>query len=137
MATASSDSSSRTPSATGLRRQFLEDFLAHRVVDFGERGEVEVDAEQFDQARAQVGLERLDQGAVIGLVQIADQSAQGGRVGGIDRLSDLRDEFGADRAVVFAERRRAGFLSGFPFSHPGLGDRERAPLVRRALELGK
>ena len=34
----------------GLRRQLVENFLAHRVVYFGERGEIEVDAEQLDQA---------------------------------------------------------------------------------------
>ncbi len=67
MATASSESSSRTPFGDGLGRQLLEDFLADRVVDLGQRGEVEVVPHQLDQARAQLRIERLDQIADIGL----------------------------------------------------------------------
>ena len=69
----------------GLGRQLLEDFLAHRVVDLGQRGEVEVDAQQFDQARALLRLERLDQVAEVGFVQVADQLAQRAGVGRRDR----------------------------------------------------
>ena len=57
----------------GLRRQLLEDFLADGVVDLGQRREVEVAPHQLDQARAQFRVERLDHGADIGLVQVADQ----------------------------------------------------------------
>ena len=35
-----------------LRRQFLENFLAYRVVDFRQRGEVEIRAQQLDEFRA-------------------------------------------------------------------------------------
>ena len=83
-----------------VRRQLVEDFLAHRVVDFGERAEVEVDAEQFDQARALVGIERLQHGALIGFVQIADQRAQGLHVGGLDGAHDLLDELHTDGAIL-------------------------------------
>ena len=65
----------------GLRRQLVENFLAHRVVHFGERGKVEIDAEQFDQARALFGIERFQHRAEIGFVQVADQAAQGRDVG--------------------------------------------------------
>jgi hypothetical protein len=93
-----------------LRRQLFENFVAHRIVHLGERGEVEVDAEQFDQARAAGRLQRFQQGAEIGFVQVADQAAQRGNVGGIDRLRDLYDEIGADRAIIIAQRRRAVFV---------------------------
>ena len=57
----------------GLGRQLLEDFLADRVVDLGQRGEVELAAHQLDEARAQFRIERLDQVAGVGLVQFAGQ----------------------------------------------------------------
>ncbi len=46
------------------------------IVHFGERGEIEIDAEQLDQARALFGLQCLDDGAEVGFVQAADQPAQ-------------------------------------------------------------
>jgi hypothetical protein len=63
---------------------------------------------------------------LIGFVQVVGERAQGR---GVDGVRDLRDEFGANRAVVLAQRRRARLLSGFTFSHarrlyaqaPGLG----------------
>ena len=88
--------------------EFLEDLLAHRVVDFGQRREVEVLAHQLDQLRAQLGIERLDQVAGVGLVQLADQRAQQPRVAPRDRLGDGLDEFGADRAFCVAQRRPRG-----------------------------
>ena len=118
---ASSESRSRTPSATVLGRQLFEDFLADRVVDLGERGEVELAAQQFDEARPQVGIERLDQVAGVGLVQFADQRLQGRGVAALDRLAHAVEEFGADRAVVVAEggsRRRPGHVS--LIDHAGL-----------------
>ena len=90
----------------GLGRQLFEDFLADRVVDLGERGEVELAAQQFDKARAQVGIERLDQVAGVGLVQLADQRLQGRGVAALDRLAHAVEKFGADRAVVVAEGGR-------------------------------
>ena len=89
----------------GLGRHLFEDFLADRVVDLGERGEVELAAQQFDEARAQVGIERLDQVAGVGLVQLADQRLQGRGVAALDRVAHPVEEFGADRAVVVAEGR--------------------------------
>ena len=58
-----------------LRGQFIENFLAHHVVDFGKRGEIEIDAEQFNQARPLLGIERLDQRTHVGFMQAADQRA--------------------------------------------------------------
>ena len=59
-----------------LRRQLIEDLVAHRVVDLGQRGEVEVDAEQRDEPRALLRLQRLDQRAHVGFMQVADQLSQ-------------------------------------------------------------
>jgi hypothetical protein len=56
-------------------------------------------------------------------VQVADQQAQRGNVAGIDRVCDLLDEIGTDRAILAAQRRRAGFLFRFPFGPAGLGER--------------
>ena len=89
----------------GSRRQLLEDFLADRVLDLGERGEIELAAQQLDEAGAQVGVERLDQVAGVGFVQLADQRLQGRGVAAFDRLAHPVEEFGTDRAVVVAERR--------------------------------
>ncbi len=103
----------------GLRRQFVEDFLAHRVVHFGERGEIEIDAEQFDQPRPLAGVKRFQHGAEIGFMKIADQVAQGRHVGSIDGAGDLPDEDNTDRTVLRAQRRCAGFL----LAHADLGHR--------------
>ena len=100
-----------------LRRQVLEDFLAHRVIHLGERGEIEVDAEQFDETRAALGFERLQHGTEIGLMQVADQAAQGRNVGGVDRTGNLTHESNPDRAVLGAQRRCADYMLG----HAGLG----------------
>ena len=88
----------------GLRRQLLEDLLAHALVDFVQRGEVEIGAGQLDQADAVVGLERLDQIAEIGLVQLGDAGAQRGAVAGLDRMGNLLDEFVTNFAVFIAHR---------------------------------
>ncbi len=90
----------------GFGFEFLEDFLAHRVVDFGQRREVEIRAHQFDELRPQVGVERLDQVADVGLVQFTHQRAQQARVTARDRLADHLDVFGPDRAIGIAQRRR-------------------------------
>ena len=71
----------------GLRRQLLEDFLADRVVDLGERREVELAAHQLDEARPQLGIERLDQVAGVGLVQLAGERLQRRGVAALDRRS--------------------------------------------------
>jgi hypothetical protein len=58
-----------------LRRQLIKNFVAHRIVDLGERREVEVDAEQRDKPWPLLRLKRLDQRAHIGSMQVADQSS--------------------------------------------------------------
>ena len=85
------------------RRQLFENFLAHRSSTSVSARKVEVDAEQFDQARALVGIERLDDGAEIRFVQIADQPAQGFDVAGRDGLDHAAEIPPADRR----HRRRA------------------------------
>jgi len=90
----------------------FEDLLAHRVVDFSQRREVEILAHQFDQLRAQRAVERLDQVAHIRFVQVADQGAQARRVASLDRGGDLCDEFGANAPLFVAQRRRVGRRGG-------------------------
>ena len=53
-----------------------EDFLADGIVDFGQRRKIELEAHHLDQPRAELRIERLDQIADIGLVQVADELAQ-------------------------------------------------------------
>ena len=83
----------------GLGRKLVEDFLADRVVDFRQRREVEVLSHQFDEARPQIGIERLDHRTDIGLVKVAQKLAQLRRIRAFDRLPDPLDEFGAQFAV--------------------------------------
>ena len=75
----------------GLGRQLFEDLLADGVVDLGQRGEVEIRAHQLDQARAQIRIERLDDVAGVGLVQVADELAQRRPRRRLERLDDLVD----------------------------------------------
>ena len=96
----------------GLRVQFVENFLANRVVDLGQRGKVEVDAQEFDQTRALVGIERFQERAEIGFVQITDQNAQLRHVDGLDGARGLGDEIGTDRAIVVAQWRLLDDLVG-------------------------
>ena len=87
----------------GLRRQLFEDFLADRVVDLGERREVELAAHQLDEARAQLRIERLDQVAGVGLVQVADELPQrGGRRRARSQSRRVRG-IRPDRAVLVAQ----------------------------------
>ncbi len=72
------------------RRQVLEDLHADRLVELGERGEVEVVAEKADQPGTLVGVERLDQVGDIGLVERAGEFARGRRVIGSDRAARPR-----------------------------------------------
>ncbi|MGY4312278.1 hypothetical protein ACVWW1_001581 [Bradyrhizobium sp. JR3.5] len=99
----------------GLRLEFLEDLLADRLVDLVERREVEVRTRDLDQGDAVVRLQRLDQVAEIGLVQFRHHLAQQGPVGGANGPGDLRDEFGAELALLVPHRHpgeRIG-LGGF------------------------
>ena len=131
---------SRTPSATVCGSQFVEDFLAHRVVDFGQRGEIEIDAEQFDQARALVGVERFQQRAEVGFVQVADQNAQRRHVDGLDGARSLGDKIGADGAIFVAQRRLFDQEFGHAGSRQRRGDQEalvRSPLPSRQILIAK
>jgi len=98
-----------------LRRQLFEDFLADRIVDFGERGEIEVDAQQFDQPRPLLRLQRLDKVAHVGLVQAADQRAQARRIPGFDHARYTFDKGLADGAVLVARQLRSFGLAVFFF----------------------
>lgn len=120
------DKEGRTESTTRLKQCFQSgwkarpyfapeewrkiDLLAHRIVDFGERREIEVLAQQFDELRAEVVIERLDQVAGIGFVQLSDQRAQQAGIAPGDRVRDGLDERRPDRAVLIAQsiRRSVG-----------------------------
>ena len=52
--------------------QIVDDVEADRLVDLGQRGEIEILAEQFDQRAALLGQQRLEQVAELRLVQAAD-----------------------------------------------------------------
>ena len=69
MVTASSDSRSRTPSATVSGGSSSRICDAERLVELGQRGEVEVVAEEADQRGPLLRLERLEKVAEIGLVE--------------------------------------------------------------------
>ncbi len=91
----------------GLRAQFVENFLAYCVVDFGQCREVEIDAEQFDQTRPLVGLKRFQERAEIGFVQVADQNAQLRYIDGLDRARGFGD--GNRRGLRPFSSRSGGF----------------------------
>ena len=50
-----------------------------------------------------IRIERLDQIAAVGLMQIADEFAQRGGIGGIDRGDNSFHKFGTDDAVRIAQ----------------------------------
>ena len=107
----------------GFGRKLFEDLFADGVVDLGQRREVEIGAHQRDQARAQVRIERLENGAGIGLMQFADQLAQQRRVAGLQRPDDLLDIVRAQVSVRVA-RRNGGQRHGHVFvvEHAGPSD---------------
>ena len=72
-----------------LGRQLFEDFLAHRIFDLGECGEIELAAQQFDEARPQFGIERLDQVAGVGFVKVAAQRTQCAGVVALNERADV------------------------------------------------
>jgi hypothetical protein len=86
-----------------LRRQFLEDLLADRFLDLGQRREVELTAQELDEARPKLGVERLDQVAGVGLVQVAREQPQRAGVAVPDRFADRFEKFGTDRTVLVAQ----------------------------------
>ena len=106
-----------------LRLEFLEDFLADGIIDFVERREVEIGSRQFHKADTVVGIERPDQVAEVGFMEFADDLAQKYRIGGVNRVRDLLDEFGADVAVGIphretVEHRRVGWIAQRPHHRP-------------------
>ena len=96
-------------------RQLVENFLAHRIVDLDERREVEIGAHQLDQAGTFILIERFDQVAEIGFMQVADETAQRRRIGRFDCGADARNELGADRALVVAQHRVVAACRGVAF----------------------
>ena len=83
--------------------QFLEDLLADRVVDLGQRREVEVAAEELDELRPRLRLQGLDEVAEVGFVQLFDEKAQPRRVPRLDGAGDLLDEALDDIALLVTE----------------------------------
>ena len=57
----------------GLRGQFVENILANALIDLDQRSKVEFSPHKLDKTGAVLVIEGLDQGADIGLVQIADK----------------------------------------------------------------
>ena len=110
------------PLGHGLGRQLLEDFLADGVVDLGQRREIEIVPHQLDQAGAQFRVERLDQIADVGLVQIAHKLAQRCGIRSLDRLRDALDKFRTHRPILLAQcdRRLCGGHV-LVVEHAGLG----------------
>ena len=87
--------------------QVLDDLQADRLVHLGERGEVEVGAEQLHKLPALFRQQRFQQVADLGLMEVADLRLQHHRVAVGDRRADLQQERRADHAfrVVDAARR--------------------------------
>ena len=92
----------------GLRRQLLEDFLAHRVVDLGQRGEVEIAAQQFDEAAAAARdrAPRSDRRCRTRAGRRPDR-VRPAASRGVDPARDAFDEGLADRAVLVARQLRS------------------------------
>ena len=63
------------PAAICVVGQAVDDLEADRLVDLGQRGKVEILAEQLDQRAALLRQQRLEQVAEFGLVQVADIAA--------------------------------------------------------------
>ena len=91
----------------GRRLELLEDFLADRLVDLGQGGEIEIAAEELDEARAVLGLERLEHVAEIGLVQVFGERPHALAVADLDRGRERRHEARVDVLVLVPHRRDA------------------------------
>ena len=91
-----------------LRRQLFEDLRAERLVELGQRGEVEVLAEKGDEPRPLLRLERLEEVAEIGLVELGDEAAHGRRVAGLDRRHDRSEEAGRKVATLVTNLGQPG-----------------------------
>ena len=80
--------------------QIVDDVEADRLVDLGQRGKIEILAEQLDQRAALLGQQRFEQVAEFGLVQAADILLEGQRVAVGDRRADMGKERRTDDAVL-------------------------------------
>ena len=110
--------------------QIVDDVEADRLVDLGQRGEVEILAEQFDQRAALLGHQRFEQVAQLRLVQAPDVLLQRQRVAIGDRRADMRQERWKDDAVFAIDvgGRHIGGVTGLWRVLPDLPPR---PLASR------
>ena len=83
-----------------LVRQVLDDIEADRLVHLGQRGKVEVRAEQRDELAALFRLDRLQKVAHFRFVQPRDVAAQEQEVAVGDGRADMHEEVRADRTVL-------------------------------------
>ncbi len=127
-----------------LVRQFVENLLADRIVDLGQRREVEVDAHQRDELRTVLGLQMLDQRADVGFMEIGAERTHALRILALHRLRDPFDEGEIDLALRVAERQacvsrslsaRPSIVSDMIASGPEdgrlRGERSRSVRIRR------
>ena len=80
--------------------QIVDNVEADRLVDLGERGEVKILAEQFDQRQTLLGQQGFQKVAELGLVQPADFLLERDRVAVGDGGADMGEERGTDDAVL-------------------------------------
>ena len=118
MVTASSEFELADALGHRLRRQGLEDLDAERLVELGQRGEVEVVAEEADQRRPFLGVERLQERAEIGLVEFVGIGPERCGVARVDRRPDQRDERLGEIAALIVDGRRV--RPSAAFGHGGL-----------------
>ncbi len=98
-----------------LGRQFLENLDADGLVELGERGEVEVTAEQLDQLRPVGGRQCLQQAGEVAFVQVGDKRLERldiARLDGAERRLDEAGRLGRIR-VVFRPARRGSEIGLF------------------------
>ena len=91
-----------------LDRKFLQNILAGRFADLGERGEIEVRTHQLDQLGPRFVIEQLQQRADIGFVQRAYEVVRARGVAAGDGLFDARHEIRARLAGLVAKNLGAG-----------------------------
>ena len=89
----------------GVDRQRFEQREPDRLVDFGQRREVEGRTEQFDEAGTKLRVQRLQEFAEIGFVEVADQRPEAFGIAYADRLADRLDQGSRDRAFRLGRRR--------------------------------
>ena len=92
----------------GLRGQFVENVLANIVVDLDQRSKVEFSPHKLDKAGTVLVIQRLDQVADIGLVQMADQLEQPCGVVAGDGLGHRLHEGAVEVALFIAQADGVG-----------------------------